>query len=431
MTALRIIAAQPDDLRRYIDLLEEVADWLTGHGIKQWRPGTFRLSVDYYAESIRLGEVQLAFCGEALVGTLRLLLREPIVWPEVVEDDDSQEPVEGSDEAELVVPAAEPIADFVDSLTNWYIRRSRRRFWKSDSDEDKNEAYGTLYYCLVRLSQLIAPFTPFIAEEIYRNLTNAESVHLSDWPDFDESKIDKDLNAEMGLVRKIVALGHGVRAKKMVKVRQPLLKVQVALPEGIAEGMLIAQREVILEELNVKDLELIKEASTIVDCHVTANARVLGPKYGGEVQNIIREVKEGRFEIVGDKVKVLGFELSGEEVEIGFKGKEGYDVASENGLVVALDTNVTDELKIEGHARDIVRFIQDLRKEADFEVDNRIVVEVKSSSDEISKAVVAFEDYIKRETLADEINPENVVGWDKVLETSIEGDTVQISVKKV
>ncbi len=327
--------------------------------------------------------------------------------------------------------AAEPIADFVDSLTNWYIRRSRRRFWKSDSDEDKNEAYGTLYYCLVRLSQLIAPFTPFIAEEIYRNLTNAESVHLSDWPDFDESKIDKDLNAEMGLVRKIVALGHGVRAKKMVKVRQPLLKVQVALPEGIAEGMLIAQREVILEELNVKDLELIKEASTIVDCHVTANARVLGPKYGGEVQNIIREVKEGRFEIVGDKVKVLGFELSGEEVEIGFKGKEGYDVASENGLVVALDTNVTDELKIEGHARDIVRFIQDLRKEADFEVDNRIVVEVKSSSDEISKAVVAFEDYIKRETLADEINPENVVGWDKVLETSIEGDTVQISVKKV
>ncbi|MEK7673402.1 MAG: isoleucine--tRNA ligase [Patescibacteria group bacterium] len=323
-----------------------------------------------------------------------------------------------------------PMLEFVDNLSNWYVRRSRRRFWKSENDGDKNQAYQTLYMVLVELSKLIAPFMPYISDEIYQNLTGETSVHLADWPKVNKFLIDEELNKEIHLVRMVVNLGHSVRAKGKIKVRQPLAKVQVALPEGVDESMLLGQKEVITEELNVKDLEIIKEASEIAEYQITPNSRVIGPKYGKDVQFIIQQIKDGKYEMLGDgAIKVGQFELMGDEVEIGFKGKEGFDVASENGVVVALDTNVTEELKKEAYARDLVRYIQDLRKEANYNVDDRIYVMVKADQ-EIMTAVTDFADYIKRETLAVEIQEGGDMEWDKEVELEVEGKVLKVAVRK-
>jgi len=326
--------------------------------------------------------------------------------------------------------ATEPIVNFIESLTNWYIRRSRRRFWKSEDDGDKSDAYSTLYFCLVRLSQIVAPFTPFMAEEIYTNLTGEESVHLSDWPEFDDKKIDLDLNKEVEMVRKVVNLGHSIRGHAKIKVRQPLAKASFGLPEGFDPAIVLAQKDVILDELNVKDLEVLPEDADVVDTYVNVNARVLGPKYGGEVQKIIKNVKEGNFEITDDgKVKVLDYVLEGEEVEIGYQGKEGCDASSEGGVVVVLDTAITDALRREGYARDVVRYIQDLRKEADYQVDDRIKVNI-SADGELKDAVEEYRDYVAQETLADQVVISADVDGDAVKEDVIEGNDIKIAVFK-
>lgn len=325
--------------------------------------------------------------------------------------------------------ATRPIQDFVEILSNWYVRRSRRRFWKSENDGDKNEAYQTLYVVLVEISKLLAPFMPYLADEIYQNLTGEESVHLVDWSEVNDELIDEELNAEIHAVRLIVSLGLGVRAKAKIKVRQPLQKVGIALPEGISQESVESQSDVIMEELNVKEIEFIAEAGDIVEQSVVPNAKVLGPKYGGEVQNIIKKVKAGEFEMKGDVVVVGQYELMGDEVDIGFKGKEGFDVESEEGFVVALDTNLTDELKKEGCARDIVRLIQEMRKDADYQVDDRIYVLVDAEGD-VADAVSLFADYIKTETLADELQVNGDMEYDKEKIVEIEGNSVKIAVRK-
>ncbi len=326
--------------------------------------------------------------------------------------------------------ATRPCLEFLENLSNWYVRRSRRRFWKSENDGDKTEAYQTLYMVLVEYSKLIAPFMPYIADKVYQNLTGNESVHLADWSEAVGSRIDEKLNEEIRMVRQIVTLGHSVRARAKVKVRQPLAKVAIALPEGISAKMVESQKDVILEELNVKELEFIKEAGDVVETYVSPNAKVLGPKYGGDVQKIIQMAKSGEFEMMEDgKVKVGEFMLEKGEVEIGFKGKEGFDVDSEDGMVVVLDTNITDELKKEGYARDIVRTIQELRKEADYQVDDRIYVMVETDGD-VEAAVTEFADYIKAETLADELQQSGNMEWDKEKELEIGGNNVKIAVRK-
>ncbi len=329
-----------------------------------------------------------------------------------------------------LVRATRPMQDFLENLSNWYVRRSRRRFWKSENDDDKNQAYQTLYIVLVQFSKLIAPFMPYVAEEIYKNLTDKDSVHLEDWPTANERFIDEKLNEEIRLLRTIVNLGHSVRSKAKIKVRQPLAGVKIALPEGIKEDLIHAQKDVILEELNVKNLEFIKESSEIVDVFVQPNAKVLGPKYGGEVQNIIRKVKNGEFDLIDGVVKMGKIELSGDEVSVGFKGKEGYDVASEEGVVVALDTFVSDDLRMEGYARDIVRYIQELRKKADYQVDDRIFVLINSAGD-VENAVTEFADYIKKETLADELQQSGNMEWDQHTELEMDGEKVRIAVRKL
>ncbi|MBI5753823.1 isoleucine--tRNA ligase [Candidatus Peregrinibacteria bacterium] len=326
-----------------------------------------------------------------------------------------------------------PMQNFVENLSNWYVRRSRRRFWKSQNDGDKNQAYQTLYIVLMEFSKLLAPFMPYISDEIYQNLSGGvkTSVHLEDWPKANKFLINDELNKEMHLIRVVVNLGHSVRTKAKIKVRQPLLKAQIALPEGVDAALIESQKEVILEELNVKDLEVIKEASEIVERIVMPNPKVLGPKFGKDVQFIINNLKLGEYKIEGQIIKVGPFELSGDDVEIGFRGKAGFDVASEEGVVVSLDRNVTEELKREGYARDLVRYIQEMRKEADYQVDDRIYVAIEAPAGEIAEAITAFADYIRHETLAEELQQSGDFEWDKEINVDFDGISVKVAVRKV
>lgn len=334
-------------------------------------------------------------------------------------------------EAYNLTKATRPMLDFVDDLSNWYVRRSRRRFWKSENDGDKEEAYQTLYTVLVKFSQILAPFMPFISDEIYRNLTGEDSVHLADWPTTNATLRSPKLDEEIALARRVVNLGHAIRGKKKIRVRQPLSKVTVGLPKSVDPQAVILQKEVILEELNVKDLEILKDAGEVAEFVAIPNPKLLGPKYGKDVQRIITEAKAGNFEVQMDHtIKVAEFILLPEELELAYKAKEGFDVESEEGVVVALDTEVTDELYKEGLMRELVRLIQDLRKEAGYEVSDRIRVSLKGSK-ELEVVATLHQDVIKAETLAEELE----LGGD--LESDIEKDfeiddySGKLAIKKV
>jgi isoleucyl-tRNA synthetase len=295
--------------------------------------------------------------------------------------------------------ASNLIYKFVDDLTNWYIRRSRRRFWKSEDDGDKKQAYETLYEVMTTLSKIIAPFMPFLAEEIYKNLTGEESVHLTDYPKpRSAATTSSRLQEEMFLAKTIVSLGLAARAKAKIKVRQPLSRIQIALGDQFDATLLDDQMEIIKEELNVKAVELIKDPKELATVIAKPNAKLLGPKYGKDVQKIIVEAKSGKFQrLANGNIKLTDFELTPDEMEIGYLGKEGFDVETEAGILVALDTKITPELEQEGIARDIVRQIQELRKAADYNVNDRIKVALINVKSDLLKN---FGDYIKSETLA-------------------------------
>ena len=298
-------------------------------------------------------------------------------------------------EAYKIQEAVKPLADFLDGLTNWYVRRSRRRFWKSENDADKNEAYATLLHVLTTVSKLLAPVCPFLAEKIYRDLTGEKSVHLSSWPEADGKVVDEKLSAEVGTTRKIISLGLALRAREEIKVRQPLAKAIIALSQK--EEL---ELDTVQEELNVKEIEIAQKPEDIAEQIVEVNARSLGPRLGGKVQEIIKLAKEGKFEITKAGVKVGDELLTGEEVSVGFRGKEDKAVESDSGIVIALDTKITKELELEGQARDLVRVIQELRKKADYDVSDRIELQLEGA-DEILKV---HEKYIAAETLAQKVS---------------------------
>jgi len=295
------------------------------------------------------------------------------------------------------------IYTFIEHLTNWYIRQSRRRFWKSDDDTDKKEGYQTLYTVLTTLSQIIAPVMPMLAESMYQNLTNDESVHLTDWPEFIEPAIDHELNQEVQLVQLIARLGNSARAKSKIKNRQPLATLQLGLTSEQKSLLSDEQINVLKEELNIKDIQIADDPTALAKLVVRPNARVLGPKYGKEVQNIIREAKAGNVKsLENGNYQVLTYELTPEDCQIGYEGEEGMNIESDRGVVVALDTHITEDLKLEGLARDLIRQIQDMRKEAGYNVEDRITVGLTLEGDQ-KKAAEQFKRMIANEVLADEI----------------------------
>lgn len=292
--------------------------------------------------------------------------------------------------------ATKPIVKFLENLTNRYVRRSRKRFWKSENDNDKLQAYETLYFVLTQLAQLMAPFTPFISEHIYKNLSWEKSVHLTYWPEFDESKIDFELNEQMQNAQTVVSLWLSRRARNKIRTRQPLKSIQITA--NLSEYY----QEIIKEELNVKEVIISKELAKEI---VKPNWRQIWPKYGKQVQEIIEQAKQGNFEKLENNqisIKLTNSEiiLQEDEYEIEYiSADESLDLEAWFGVVVSLDKNIDENLLKEWYARDLVRYVQEARKQADYNVADRIQIAIQWE-EFIFEVVEKFRTYIENETLS-------------------------------
>ncbi len=307
----------------------------------------------------------------------------------------------------------------VDNLSNWYIRRSRRRFWKGETGDDKLSAYQTLYDCLVTIAKLASPFTPFIADEIYRNLNGAtmrepfESVHLADFPTVDDSAIDLPLEARMKKAQTISSLARTMREKAGLNVRQPLKRILIPIASVQERRELEQVRDVILDEINVKTIEYVEDESGIVSKKAKPNFKTLGKKFGKEVNAVAALVRELSSEQLStlEKSGILGLAFNGAEITIEHSDVdilrediEGWLVASDDELklTVALDTELTPDLIAEGAARELVSRIQTLRKEQGLDITDRIKLYI-GASEKLRQAIEKNVEYIKMETLAVEL----------------------------
>ena len=310
--------------------------------------------------------------------------------------------------------AISPILDFVDSLNNWYIRRSRRRFWRSGGDEDKAQAYSVLRRALVRLVTVAAPFMPFVTEDIWRNLKRpgeSESVHLLDWPEYDAALRDVELERKMASVRHAVSMGRALRVQNDAKIRQPLAAVHLVTRDGAERAVLMEMEEILRDELNVKKVIFRTNEEELVEYSAKANFRVLGKELGKDMKAAAEKIE--RFtaaeisSLLEGAVLVLdvagrSVEITKDKVDIRRAEKEGLKVRSEGSLTVALDTEITEDLLAEGYVRDLVRGVQNLRKESGLEVTDRIALTISGDA-ELKKALDAFTDFVRSETLATRI----------------------------
>ncbi|MHB9152225.1 MAG: isoleucine--tRNA ligase [Spirochaetales bacterium] len=310
--------------------------------------------------------------------------------------------------------AIEPIIDFIDSLNNWYIRRSRRRFWKSENDGDKAQAYDTLNRVLRRLVLVAAPFMPFITEAIYQNLRTSaepESIHLCSWPEYDARFRNPELERDMASVRHAVSMGRSLRVANDLKTRQPLASVQLVTKVAEERVVLAAMEEILGEELNVKSIIFRDNEEELVEYSAKANFRVLGKELGKDMKLAAAEIEKlSAAQIVallsGEPVTVSipgrMIALNKESVEVRRSEKPGLKVLNEGTLTVALDTIVTPELLREGYVRDLIRGVQNLRKESGFEVTDRIVIDLNGDED-LKEALQEYRSLVAGETLAESI----------------------------
>ncbi|MBX9808806.1 class I tRNA ligase family protein, partial [Candidatus Gracilibacteria bacterium] len=285
------------------------------------------------------------------------------------------------------------IVEYMDELTNWYVRLSRRRFWESGMTADKASAYETLHTVLVEVSKLLAPFMPFISENIYQGLTGCESVHLEYVTSVNKHLIANNLNRDMEICEHIVSLGLALRSRKNIRVRQPLSTIT------ITQELDEYYQTIIRDELNVKEIRF-ENPEKLAKKICKPDARKIGPKYGKDVQKVITEAKNGNFvEKENGIIDVGGFILEAGEYTMEYLPLEGtLDVEGGYGMVVGLDTNITEILKTEGYARDLIRIIQDMRKEADYNVTDRIKLSITSEGN--GTIVDTFGEMISSETLS-------------------------------
>ncbi|MCC6261229.1 MAG: isoleucine--tRNA ligase [Anaerolineales bacterium] len=344
-----------------------------------------------------------------------------------------------------VTNATRPVEKFVETLSTWYVRRSRRRFWKNDSSADKQAAYSTLYTALVTVSKLIAPAMPFLADELYQNLvrsvdeTAPESVHLAEWPPVMDEFIDETLNKEMQLVMKLVSLGHAARQKANRKVRQPLAEAAFSVGNPSERSALTKNVDVIQDELNVKQVRLLDAATEAVSHTVKPLPKQLGQKYGNkfpalqkalltmnpeEVASALRANKPVEVRLDGETYQILA-----DEVEVKALAKEGFAVAEDGAYVAALVTDLTPELVAEGLAREFVRRVQDLRKTADLDVADRIELFVEASAG-LKSAIEAHKDYITAETLTTKLIFANPPANASVVEDEFDREKVKAGLVK-
>ncbi|MBA4311666.1 MAG: isoleucine--tRNA ligase [Chlorobiaceae bacterium] len=344
-----------------------------------------------------------------------------------------------------VTKAARAISDFtIDQLSNWYVRRNRRRFWKSEMGPDKLAAYQTLYECLIVITKLMAPFAPFTAEELFNNLNSVTkkekeiSVHLSHIPNVDETAIDLDLEARMEKAERIVSLVRAIRNKSNLKVRQPLARLIIPISNEKDKDVVSKMEEVILDEINVKKIEYVHDDSGIVHKSIKPNFKSLGPKHGKSVQPVAAAIRNfGTTEIkeIEQKGSITinlngeGTVITREDVEIIHEDIKGWVVESDSSTTVALDIELTDELINEGIAREFVNRVQNMRKDAGFEVTDRIRLRVKPSV-KLRSALAGLNEYIQNETLAVEIG-EDVKANEFSAEQDINGEICSITIERV
>jgi isoleucyl-tRNA synthetase len=310
--------------------------------------------------------------------------------------------------------ATRAIQSFVmDELSNWYVRLNRKRFWVGEYNDNKEAAYQTLYTCLKTVAKLMAPVAPFYSEHLYQDLNSVsaqhkeQSIHLAAFPKADESIIDEELEARMHLAQSASSLVHSLRKKEKIKVRQPLSKILIPiLYEGEKERLQMVE-ELIVSETNVKEVEYLDDTSGVFVKKIKPNFRKLGSEYGPKLKQITPKINQmdqdaiakfeadGQYEIALDDEKIT---LSLEDVEISTEDIPGWLVASEDGFTVALDITITDELKKEGLARDLVNRIQNLRKDKGLDVQDKINISFDTSNDMMKQAIDNYEDYIKKET---------------------------------
>jgi len=340
--------------------------------------------------------------------------------------------------------AGRAINDFViDNLSNWYVRLNRKRFWGGEYDKDKIAAYQTLYTCLVTVAQLMAPIAPFYSERLFKDLNevsnkiDTESVHLSFFPVADESLIDNDLEERMFLAQKISSMALSLRRSAKIKVRQPLQRLMVPVLDEQVERQIESVKDIILSEVNIKEIDLLKDTSGIVTKIVKPDFKVLGKKLGKNMKvvagslaslnqdDIAKFEKEGVWTInAGGEV----IEITIEEVEIATKDVPGWLVITDGKFTVALDITITEELKEEGFARELINKVQNYRKEQNFEVTDKIKLAVKTD-EELKQAVLNNKEYISSQTLAQSINfvEEAVEGF---IEFDINGIEALIKIEK-
>ncbi|SDI34488.1 isoleucyl-tRNA synthetase [Chryseobacterium taeanense] len=336
---------------------------------------------------------------------------------------------------------ARAINTFVnDNLSNWYVRLCRRRFWKGDYSEDKISAYQTLYTCLETVAKLSAPIAPFFMDQLYQDLNkvtgkeNAESIHLTDFPVADESLIDENLVEKTHLAQNITSMVFSLRKKENVKVRQPLQKVLIPVLDKKTEEQIIAVSELIKQEVNVKELQLInaEEASHLIVKQIKPNFKALGPKLGKDMKTVGGEIANLNAEQISilekeGKLDIQGYEITLDDVEISTKDIPGWTVTSDGKTTVALDLTLTDELKSEGIAREFINRVQNLRKDKEFDLTDRINIFIEENSPFIND-IRKNEEYISSEVLSNKI--EIVSSLSNFNEIEIDEVNFKINVEK-
>lgn len=339
--------------------------------------------------------------------------------------------------------AARAVEDFVEELSNWYIRRNRRRFWKEGKSLDKTAAYQTLYECLLSLSKMISPIAPFMGEWLFQRLNEVakkdeESVHISFYPAVEETAIDKQLERRMDVARIISSVVLRIRNQIEVNVRQPLARIILPIDKE-EQSVVESVKDIILDEVNVKEVEYVKDESGIVSKSAKPNFPVLGKRLGSKMKAVAAKInslgneeitkfeQDGVIELTLDDGETV--RISSEELEIQRTGLKGWSVETEQGITVAVDTELTPELIREGLSREFVNRIQNMRKEADFEVTDRIVVGF-SGSEDLADAVNSSLESIKSEILAEEINTNLLEVSDFIKTWEIEGNDTEISIRR-
>ena len=334
------------------------------------------------------------------------------------------------------------VMELLDDLSNWYVRRSRRRFWKSELDNDKNAAYATLYHVLVKLARTLAPFVPFVTEVMYQNLVRGiqpaahESIHHTTWPQADAATQDDDLLEQMTLARRVASLGLSARQGANLKVRQPLSKVLVHAGKAVLRQELV---EIVEDELNVKAFEFVADESQLVTYKVLPDNKLLGPRFGArfpQLRAALAAADPARIAASARLGQPVALEMDGETVElaaaeilVSTQPAPGLAVAADKVITVGIDSTLTPELKTEGLAREIVRRIQDMRKKADFNIEDRITTWYQASG-ELAQVFAAWGTYISGDTLTTQLLSGPAPAGAYVEEHKLEEETLTLAIKQ-